>query len=172
MSVFEKNRTRDQRGEVAIKVVHSLALIVLVVLTACTRVASMAPINSGTSDEQEAPPGVVADVALAVQAPQDELLVETQPIAKANECPPLGAPEGREAFSAGGHLNVVWNDQPHYIFSTEAGQVFELLLAEETAAGLGGPLTLNNSLVSVEGLLGCVDVAQVEVTSVEIQPAN
>lgn len=87
-------------------------------------------------------------------------------------CQPPGDPAARPEFSSDGFVNIVWNDQPHYIFTSSDGLIYELLLPEETAAALGGPLALNNRRVSLEGRLGCAAVDQVEVIRLEIQSAQ
>ncbi|MDD2923468.1 MAG: hypothetical protein PHQ36_14375, partial [Anaerolineales bacterium] len=50
-----------------------------------------------------------------------------------------------------GWFTTVWNGEPHYSITDDQGQVTKLLLDEELAKPLGGPLALDRKRVTISG---------------------
>lgn len=50
-----------------------------------------------------------------------------------------------------GSFHMVWNTRPHYFVTDDAGVTTELLMSEEVARPLGGPLKLIGQRVRVSG---------------------
>ncbi len=52
-----------------------------------------------------------------------------------------------------GLFTTIWNGGPHYSITDDQGQTTQLLLDDETAKPLGGPLELDRKRVTVQGVM-------------------
>ena len=61
------------------------------------------------------------------------------------------AGEPKQIVSLSGWFTVVWNDRTRYFLTDDQGRWTELLLDEEMAKPLGGPLAFNRKRVKIVG---------------------
>ncbi|KAB2958885.1 MAG: hypothetical protein F9K13_12265 [Candidatus Methylomirabilis oxygeniifera] len=74
-----------------------------------------------------------------------------------------------QAISLSGWVTVIWNDRVHYILSDDQGRWTELLLDEEMAQSLGGPLALNHKRAKVVGERMAAPSESVRVLSIVLE---
>ena len=69
------------------------------------------------------------------------------------ESPPIVASsvQPSNTVTISGWFATVWNGEPHYSITNDQGQTTQLLLDEELAKPLGGPLALDRKRVIVSG---------------------
>jgi hypothetical protein len=84
---------------------------------------------------------------------------------------PSGHTQSNEAqeVSLSGWVTVIWNDSAHYILSDDQGRWTELLLDEETAQSLGGPLALNHKRARIVGERAAAPSESVRVLSIVLE---
>jgi len=66
-----------------------------------------------------------------------------------------------------GWFTTIWNSEPHYSITDDQGQTTKLLLDDETAKPLGGPLELDRKQVTIVGELISDSPMIVKVLSVQ-----
>ncbi len=74
-----------------------------------------------------------------------------------------------QEVSLSGWVTVIWNDSAHYVLSDDQGRWTELLLDEETARSLGGPLALNHKRVRIVGERAASPSESVRVLSIVLE---
>jgi hypothetical protein len=52
-----------------------------------------------------------------------------------------------------GWFSIIWNDEAHYFITDDAGNTIEVLLEEDLMKPLGGPLALDRTRVTIEGVI-------------------
>lgn len=84
---------------------------------------------------------------------------------------PSGHTQSNKAqeISLSGWVTVIWNDSVHYILSDDQGRWTELLLDEEMAQSLGGPLALNHKRVKIVGERTAAPSESVRVLSIVLE---
>jgi len=68
-----------------------------------------------------------------------------------------------------GWFTTVWNGGPHYSITDDQGQTTRLLLDDETAKPLGGPLELDRKRVTIVGEIISDSPRTVRVLSVQFE---
>lgn len=61
------------------------------------------------------------------------------------------APKPSNTVTITGWFSTIWNGEPHYSITDDQGQTTRLVLDEELAKPLGGPLALDRKRVIVSG---------------------
>jgi hypothetical protein len=71
-----------------------------------------------------------------------------------------------------GWFTTVWNGEAHYSITDDQGQTTELLMEDETAKPLGGPLQLDRKRVTITGEIVSDSPRTVRVLSVQFADSN
>jgi hypothetical protein len=110
-----------------------LNLLIGFMLTGCV------PVNS-TIDKIQTP------------KPKTSPDIPSKPITKSAETPAVitSAPPKKQVTITG-WFTTIWNGEPHYSITDDQGQTTQLLLDDEIAKPLGGPLELDRKRVTIIG---------------------
>ena len=79
------------------------------------------------------------------------------------------AGEPKQMVSLSGWFTVVWNDRTRYFLTDDQGRWTELLLDEEMAKPLGGPLAFNRKRVKIVGERVTTPLGPVRVLSIAFE---
>jgi hypothetical protein len=71
-----------------------------------------------------------------------------------------------------GWFTTVWNGEAHYSITDDQGQTTELLMEDEIAKPLGGPLQLDRKRVTITGEIVSDSPRTVRVLSVQFSDSN
>ena len=152
-----------------LKCLLELNLLAGCLLTGCMPAASTA--------EKPPPP---EPMTLTVPPSEEVSTMESQ--ATATSIPAL-SPEGQPTAASfetqpskqvtiTGWFTTIWNDEPRYSITDDQGQTTQLLLYDETAKPLGGPLELDRKRVTIVGEIISDSPRIVRVLSVQFANAD
>jgi hypothetical protein len=82
------------------------------------------------------------------------------------------APTSLKQVTITGWFTTIWNGKPHYSITDDQGQVTQLLLDDETAKPLGGPLELDRKRITMVGEIISDSPRIVRVLSVQFAGAD
>jgi hypothetical protein len=82
------------------------------------------------------------------------------------------APTSLKQVTITGWFTTIWNGKPHYSITDDQGQVTQLLLDDETAKPLGGPLELDRKRITIVGEIISDSPRIVRVLSVQFAGAD
>jgi hypothetical protein len=74
----------------------------------------------------------------------------------------------QEIVTITGIFTTVWNGEPHYTLTDEAGNRYKVLLEEQTAQSIGGPLEADRKRVVLTGYFVDETKEVFQVTSIEL----
>jgi hypothetical protein len=94
------------------------------------------------------------------------LTPDRQPTSASLEIQPL------KQVTITGWFTTIWNEEPHYSISDEQGQTTQLLLDDEAAKPLGGPLELDRKRVTIVGEIKSISPKIVRVLSIKFAIAD
>ena len=78
-----------------------------------------------------------------------------------------------EQVTITGWLNIIWNDEPLYTITDDQGQQTTLLIDEETAKTVGGPLAIDRQRITIVGEVVSESPKTVNVQSIQLEtPAS
>jgi hypothetical protein len=82
--------------------------------------------------------------SLSTSACAGQQVVETSPAT-------VNPIQTSDSVTITGWFATIWNGEPHYSITDDKGQTTQLLVSEEVASSLGGPLALDRKRVTVSG---------------------
>lgn len=116
-----------------------LTITNLVVMAAMLGACVAQSYDTTSSDTERAPPDTDPTQASATIAPTE------------NSPTPTQTPEG--ALTISGWFTIIWNDEAHYFITDDTGHTVEVLLDEQLTKPHGGPLALDRTRVTIEGVI-------------------
>jgi hypothetical protein len=99
------------------------------------------------------------------------MLTKCAPLPKTSPAIPSKAtsqPAGTQVTITG-WFATIWNDEPHYSITDDKGQTTQLLLEDEIAKPLGGPLELDRKRVTIIGEITSEFPETIRVLSVQFE---
>ena len=77
-----------------------------------------------------------------------------------------------EQVTITGWLNIIWNDEPLYTITDDQGQNTTLLIDEETAKTVGGPVAIDRKRITIVGEVVSESPRTVRVLSIQLGTAE
>jgi hypothetical protein len=101
-----------------------------------------------------------------------QTLESTVPILPPTQVPNIPPTQLSIMVTITGWFTTVWNGETHYSITDDQGQTTELLMEDEIAKPLGGPLELDRKRVTITGEIVSDSPRTVRVLSVQFADSN